>query len=78
MLPWVFKVFAVHITNRAVTGGVIIRYIGFEICFYNGCCMGKFPPEDAKAIADRYPDLEAAAKLIVDGKLSLAQSKYNG
>ena len=33
---------------------------------------------DAKAIADRYPDLEAAAKLIMDGKLSLAQSKYNG
>ena len=40
--------------------------------------LGKFPPEDAKAIADRYPDLEAAAKLIMDGKLSLAQSKYNG
>ena len=32
----------------------------------------------ALAIADRYPDLEAAAKLIMDGKLSLAQSKYNG
>ena len=40
--------------------------------------LGKFPPEDAKAIADRYVDLEAAAKLIMDGKLSLAQSKYNG
>ena len=40
--------------------------------------LGKFPPEDAKAIADRYADLEAAAKLIMDGKLSLAQSKYNG
>ena len=40
--------------------------------------LGKFPPEDAKAMADRYPDLEAAAKLIMDGKLSLAQSKYNG
>ena len=40
--------------------------------------LGKFPPEDAKAITDRYPDLEAAAKLIMDGKLSLAQSKYNG
>ena len=34
--------------------------------------------EDAKAMADRYPDLEAAAKLIMDGKLGLAQSKYNG
>ena len=40
--------------------------------------LGKFPPEDAKAMADRYPDLEAAAKLIMDGKLGLAQSKYNG
>ena len=40
--------------------------------------LGKFPPEDAKALADRCPDLEAAAKLIMDGKLSLAQSKYNG
>ena len=28
--------------------------------------------------ADRYADLEAAAKLIMDGKLGLAQSKYNG
>ena len=40
--------------------------------------LGKFPPEDAKALADRWPDLEAAAKLIMDGKLGLAQSKYNG
>lgn len=40
--------------------------------------LGKFPPEDAKAMADRYPDLEAAAKFIMDGKLGLAQSKYNG
>ena len=29
-------------------------------------------------MADRCPDLEAAAKLIMDGKLGLAQSKYNG
>ena len=40
--------------------------------------LGKFPAEDAKALSGRYPDLEAAAKLIMDGKLSLAQSKYNG
>ena len=40
--------------------------------------LGKFPAEDAKALADRYPDVEAAAKLIMDGKLGLAQSKYNG
>ena len=29
-------------------------------------------------MTDRYPDIEAAAKLIMDGKLGLAQSKYNG
>ena len=40
--------------------------------------IGVFPAEDAKALAGRYPDLEAAAKLIMDGKLGLAQSKYNG
>ena len=40
--------------------------------------LGKFPPDDAKALADRCPDIAAAAKLIMDGKLGLAQSKYNG
>lgn len=40
--------------------------------------LGKFPPEDAKALADRWPDVDAAARLIVEGKLALAQSKYNG
>lgn len=40
--------------------------------------LGKFPPEDAKALADRWPDLEAAARLILEGRLPLAQSKYNG
>ena len=41
--------------------------------------FGKYEPlSNAKAITDRYADLEAAAKLIMDGKLSLAQSKYNG
>ena len=40
--------------------------------------LGKFPPEDVKAMTDRYPDMEAAAKLIMDGKLGFAQSKYNG
>ena len=29
-------------------------------------------------MTDRYPDIEAAAKLIMDGKLQMAQSKYNG
>lgn len=32
---------------------------------------------DAKAIADRMPDLEAAARLIMEGKLGEAQNKYN-
>ena len=41
--------------------------------------LGKFSPEPTrKAMTDRYPDLEAAAKLIMDGKLQMAQSKYNG
>ena len=40
--------------------------------------LGKFSPADAKAMTDRYPDIEAAAKLIMDGKLQMAQSKYNG
>lgn len=40
--------------------------------------LGKFPPEDAKALAGRWPDLEAAARLILEGRLPLAQSKYNG
>lgn len=40
--------------------------------------LGKFPPEDAKALVDRWPDVDAAARLIMEGKLALAQSKYNG
>ena len=40
--------------------------------------LGKFPPEDVKALTDRYPDIAAAALLIMDGKLGMAQSKYNG
>ena len=40
--------------------------------------LGKFPPEDAKALADRWPDVDAATRLIMEGKLTLAQSKYNG
>lgn len=40
--------------------------------------LSKFPPEDAKALTDRWPDVDAAARLIMEGKLTLAQSKYNG
>ena len=39
--------------------------------------LGKLPPEDKKAIAARYPDLEAAARLILAGRLGEAQNKYN-
>ena len=39
--------------------------------------LGKFPPEDAKAIADRLPDIEDACRLLMDGKLAEAQNKYN-
>ena len=39
--------------------------------------MGKLPAEDRKAMTDRYPDIEAAARLIMDGNLSYAQNKSN-
>ena len=39
--------------------------------------LGHFSAEDAKALADRYPDIEAAARLMMDGKLGQAQNKYN-
>lgn len=39
--------------------------------------LGKFPPEDARAIADRLPDIEGACRLLMDGKLAEAQNKYN-
>ena len=39
--------------------------------------LGRFPEEDAKAVAARWPDLEAAARLIMAGKLAQAQNKYN-
>ena len=34
--------------------------------------------DHARILMNYLPDLEAAAKLIMDGKLGLAQSKYNG
>ena len=39
--------------------------------------LGRLPAPDAKAIADRYPDVEAACKLIMDGKLGQAQNRFN-
>lgn len=39
--------------------------------------LGKFPPDDAKALADRYPDVEGACRLLMDGDLQQAQNKYN-
>lgn len=39
--------------------------------------LGKLPPEDTKAIADRLPDIEDACRLLMDGKLAEAQNKYN-
>lgn len=39
--------------------------------------LGKFPPEEARALADRYADIEDACRLIMDGKLGQAQNKYN-
>ncbi|MDD4851030.1 MAG: aminoacyl-tRNA hydrolase [Gemmiger sp.] len=39
--------------------------------------LGKFPAADAKAIAGRYPDIAAACRLLMDGDLQMAQSRYN-
>lgn len=39
--------------------------------------LSRFPPEDAKALADRCPDIEDACRLIMAGRLGQAQNKYN-
>ena len=40
--------------------------------------LAKFPPADAKAVTQRYNDIEAACRLILAGKLPQAQNEYNG
>jgi PTH1 family peptidyl-tRNA hydrolase len=39
--------------------------------------LGHFSEEEAKALTGRFDDIAAAAVLIMDGKLSDAQSRYN-
>ena len=39
--------------------------------------LGKLPPEDRKAVTDRYPDIAQACEWIMDGNLSYAQNKFN-
>ena len=39
--------------------------------------LGHFSEEEAKAVNGRHADVEAAARLIMAGKLSEAQNKYN-
>ena len=39
--------------------------------------LGKPAAEDRKAIDARYPDAEAACRLLMAGKLAEAQNKYN-
>ena len=39
--------------------------------------LGKFPPADAKALADRRDDIEAACRLILAGNLPEAQNRFN-
>lgn len=39
--------------------------------------LSRFPPEDAKALADRFPDVEDACRLIMAGHLDRAQNQYN-
>lgn len=40
--------------------------------------LSKFPPEAAKAVAERYADIEAACRLIMAGDLPGAQNRFNG
>ena len=40
--------------------------------------LGKPSKEDMEAVRKRYPDILAAAELMVQGDFSLAQSRYNG
>lgn len=39
--------------------------------------LGKFPPEDKKALEDRFADIASAALLIMENNLGQAQNKYN-
>ena len=39
--------------------------------------LGKLPPEDRKAMTDRYPDIAEACTLLMDGNLQYAQNKFN-
>ena len=39
--------------------------------------LGKLPPADRKAMTDRYPDIEDACRLLMDGNLQYAQNKFN-
>ncbi len=40
--------------------------------------LSRFPPEAARAVADRHADIEAACRLILAGSLPEAQNRYNG
>ena len=40
--------------------------------------LGKPSKEDMEAVRKRYPDIEGAVDLMIDGDFILAQSKYNG
>ena len=39
--------------------------------------LGRLPAPDAKAISGRYPDVEAACRLILNGQLGQAQNRFN-
>lgn len=39
--------------------------------------LAKFPPDDARALAGRFDDIEDACRLIMDGRLGQAQNRYN-
>ncbi len=39
--------------------------------------LGHFTSDEQQAVAGRWPDIEAAARLIMDGRLAQAQNKFN-
>ena len=39
--------------------------------------LGKFPEDDLKKLSERYPDIDAATKLIVSGDIETAMQKFS-
>ena len=39
--------------------------------------LGKFPPEETKAVSDRFADMKGIVQLLTAGQLAQAQNRYN-